>query len=210
MPAPTKESRLPELRLSDITRSGPARRLASLRAPDFSKMERPDFSKIELPDFSKFERPNLEMPDIDLPKIDFAHIDVQKAVVGAAVSAGLVRKRRRRWPLLLGGAIIVGLIGRALMSSSAARERLAQGAQWAKQRIADMREDREPIDAVAFTAAPTKPIDDGGFVGGPSDDPWASKTADDDYPEGLGSPDPTDANGNRVPVFKDADTAARR
>jgi hypothetical protein len=193
MPAPTKESR-PELRLPEMSRSGIADRLSALRAPDLSKIE----------------RPNIDMREIDLPKIDFPHIDVPKAIVGAATTAGLVRERRRRWPYLLGGAVIVGLIGRAVMNSTAMRERLAQGAQWARERIADMREDGEPIDAAAFTAAPTAPIDDGGFAGGTTDDPWVSKSTDDDYPEGLGAPDKKHAAGDRIPVFKEVDSPAAR
>lgn len=194
MRAPTRESRLPEPRLPEMSRAGIADRLAALRAPDLSKIE----------------RPNVILPDIDLPKIDFPHIDVSKAIVGAATSAGLVRRPRRRWPYLLGGAVIVGLIGRAVMNSSAIREHLAQGARWTRERIADMREHREPLEAVAFTAAPTAPIDDGGFAEGASThDAW-SKPANDDYPEGLGAPDPTDAARDRIPVFKEVDSPAGR
>ena len=194
MRAPTRESRLPEPRLPEMSRAGIADRLAALRPPDLSKIE----------------RPNVILQDIDLPKIDFPHIDVSKAIVGAATSAGLVRRPRRRWPYLLGGAVIVGLIGRAVMNSSAIRERLAQGARWTRERIADMREDREPLEAVAFTAAPTAPIDDGGFAEGASThDAW-SKPANDDYPEGLGAPDPTDAARDQIPVFKEVDSPAGR
>jgi hypothetical protein len=194
MRAPTRESRLPEPRLPEMSRAGIADRLAALRPPDLSKIE----------------RPNVNLQDIDLPKIDFPHIDVSKAIVDAATSAGLVRRPRRRWPYLLGGAVIVGLIGRAVMNSSAIRERLAQGARWTRERIADMREDREPLEAVAFTAAPTAPIDDGGFAEGASThDAWA-KPANDDYPEGLGAPDPTDAARDQIPVFKEVDSPAGR
>lgn len=194
MRLPTRESPLPEPRLPEKSRAGIADRLAALRAPDLSKIE----------------RPNVSLQDIDLPKIDFPHIDLSKAIVGAATSAGLVRRRRRRWPYLLGGAVIVGLIGRAVMNSSAIRERLAQGARWTRERIADMREDREPLEAVAFTAAPTAPIDDGGFAEGASThDPW-SKPANDDYPKGLGAPDPTDAARDQIPVFKEVDSPAGR
>ena len=215
MPA-TKESRRSEFRLPEMSRDGIVQRLTALRAPDFSKMERPniDFSKIERPniDLSKMERPNIDLKDIDLPKIDFPHIDVSradvsKAIVGAAASAGLVRRRRRRWPYLLGGAVVVGLIGRAIMNSAAARERITQGTQWARDRVAEMRDDHEPIDAVAFTSAPTKPIDDGGFLGG-ADDAW-SQPANDDYPKGLGTPDKKDTAAG-IPVFKETESPAGR
>jgi hypothetical protein len=214
MRAPTKES-LSEFRRPEIRRDGIAQRLAGLRAPDLSKIERPNIDMQDI-DLSKIDLSKIDLSKVDLPKIDFPHIDVSKsdvskAIVGAAASAGLVRRRPRRWPYLLGGAVIVGLIGRAVMNSAATRERLAQGAQWARERIAEMREDREPIDDVAFTAAPTRPIDDGGFAGGSADDPWASKSsADGDYPEGLGAPDKKDSAGDRIPVFKEAESSAQR
>jgi hypothetical protein len=209
MRAPTKESPS-ELRRPEIRRDRIAQRLAGLRAPDLSKIERPNIDMQDI-DLSKIDLSKIDLPKIDFPHIDVSKSDVSKAIVGVATTAGLVRPRRRRWPYLLGGAVIVGLIGRAVMNSAAARERLTQGAQWARERIAEMREDREPVDEVAFTAAPTAPIDDGGFAGGSTDDPWASKSAaDDDYPEGLGAPDKKDTAGDRIPVFKEVDSPAVR
>ena len=163
----TKESRLPELRLPEISRDSIVRGLSEMRAPDLSKME----------------RPNIEMPD--LSKIDFPRIDVGKAVTGAAVAVGLVRPSRRRWPYVLGVAIIVGLTAWALSRSTAVRERLDSAARTARERMDEMREDREFEEAVAFTAAETAPIDDGAFgdVASALDD--AGVTAND-YPEGLG------------------------
>ena len=184
MQAPTRASRLPEFRLSEISREGVADRIAALRATDLSKIE----------------RPNIEMPTIDLPKIDFPHIDVAKAVVDTATSAGLIRRRRRRLPYLLGGAAVVVAIGQVVMHWSAIRERLIQGGRWARERMAEMRSDQEDIEPVAFTAAPTAPIDRGLFEEG---DAHASS---DDYPEGLGA----DAPANGVPVFKDVDSPVRR
>ena len=165
----TKESRLPELRLPEISRDSIVRGLSEMRAPDLSKME----------------RPNVEMPDIDLSKIDFPRIDVGKAVTGAAVAIGLVRPRPRRWPYVLGVALIVGLTAWALTRSTAVRERLDRAARTARERMDEMREEREFEDAVAFTAAETAPLDDGAFadVAGALDD--AGVTAKD-YPEGLG------------------------
>ncbi len=166
MPMSTKESRLPVLRLPEISREAIVRGLSELRAPDFSKME----------------RPTVEMPDIS--KIDFPRIDVGKAVNDAAVSVGLVRPSRRRWPFVLGAAIIAGLTAWALMHSTAVRERLDRAARTARERIDEMREDEE-LDTVAFTAAATAPIENGVYadVAGALDD--AGVTAND-YPEGLG------------------------
>jgi hypothetical protein len=166
----TKESRLPELRLPEISRDSIARGLSEMRAPDFSKME----------------RPNIEMPDIDLSKVDFPRIDVGKAVTDAAVAVGLVRPSRRRWPYLLGAAVIAGLTAWALMHSTAVRDRLDRAARSARERMDEMREDEElELDPVAFTAAETHPIEDGAFadVAGALDDAGVNAN---DYPEGLG------------------------
>ncbi len=164
----TKQSRLPELRLPEISRDSIFRGLSEMRAPDLSKME----------------RPNIEMPDIDLSKIDFPRIDVGKAVNDAAIAVGIASPSRRRWPYLLGVAVIAGLTGWALMHSTAIRDRLDRAARTARERIDEMREDEE-FETVAFSAAATAPIKNGAYadVAGALDD--AGVTAND-YPEGLG------------------------
>ncbi len=169
MSTTTKESRLPELRLPEISRDSIIRGLSEMRAPDLSKME----------------RPKVEMPDMDLSKIDFPRIDVGKAVTDAAVAVGLVRPSRPRWPFVLGAAVIAGLTAWALMQSTTVRDRLDRVARTARERIDEMREDREVTDAVAFTAAETAPIDDMAFddVAGALDDAGVNAN---DYPEGLG------------------------
>ena len=132
------------------------------------------------------ERPNIEMPDIDLSKIDFPRIDVGKAVNDAAIAVGIARPHPRRWPYLLGIAVIAGLTGWALMHSTAIRDRLDRAARTARERIDEMREDEEfDTDAVAFTAAATAPIgnDAYGDVAGALDDAGVNAN---DYPEGLG------------------------
>ena len=163
----TKESRLPELRLPEISRDAIVRGLSELHAPDFSKME----------------RPTVEMPDIS--KIDFPRIDVGKAVTSAAVAVGLVRPSRRRWPFLLGAAIIAGLTAWALMHSTAVRERLDRAARSARERMDEMREDRDAMEVMAFTAAETAPTETGVYadVARALDDAGVSAN---DYPEGLG------------------------
>lgn len=168
MTASTKQSRLPELRLPEISRDSIVRGLSEMRGPDLSKME----------------RPNIEMPDIDLSKVDFPRIDVGKAVNDAAIAVGIVRPSRRRWPFLLGVAVIAGLTGWALMHSTAIRDRLDRAARTARERIDEMREDEE-FDTVAFTAAATAPIESDAFgdVAGALDDAGVNAN---DYPEGLG------------------------
>lgn len=188
MHTPTRESRLPELRLPEISREGIARGLSEIHAPDLSKIE----------------RPNIEMPDIDLSRIDFPRIDIAKAVVGAASAVGLVRPRRprrSRWLFVLGAGIIVGLTGWALMNLTAIRERLDRAALRARGLIDEMRAEREGMDPVAFTAAATAPIDPGPYA--------EAESAANDYPEGLGAAtDKTDAAGDGIPAFEEADAPA--
>jgi hypothetical protein len=168
----TRESRLPELRLPEISREGISRGLSEMRGPDLSKLE----------------RPNLQMPDIDMPKIDLPKIDIGKAVNDAAIAVGLARPQRRRWPFVLGGAIVLGLTAWALMQSTAFRQWLDNMVGMARERM-DPGEDID--DPVAFTAAETAPIDAGPYasngemdVAGAFDAAGASAN---DYPEGLGA-----------------------
>jgi hypothetical protein len=176
----TKESRLPELRLPEISREGIARGLSDMHAPEMPKLE----------------RPNIEMPDIDVSMSDFTK-SVGKAVTGAAVAVGLVRRPSRpRWPFLVGAAVIAGLTAWALMHSTTFRDRLDRAARTARVRMDEMREAREThddmdeMDTVAFTAAETMPIDDSFLENGKADVAGALDAADataNDYPEGLGA-----------------------
>ena len=40
----------------------------------------------------------IKLPELNLPEIEIPKIDVGKAVLGAATAAGLVERRRSRWP----------------------------------------------------------------------------------------------------------------
>lgn len=170
MKTPVKESRIPELRLPDISREGIARSLSEIHAPDLSKIERP---KIDMSDF------------------DLSRTGVGKAVVGAATAAGLMHKPRSRWPYLLGGAIVVGLVGVAYMNAQAIRDGLTRVKTSVSDWATRMTARREPSDPVAFTAAETAPIDHG--LAFPGADPLTP-----DYPEGLGAPTDKGASSNGI------------
>jgi hypothetical protein len=195
MSTTTRESRRPELRLPEISREGIARGLSEIHVPDLSKME----------------RPTIEMPDIDVSMSDFTR-NVGKAVTSAAVAVGLVRPPRPRWPFLLGGAIIVGLAGWALMHSTAFREWLDRVTGIARVRIDEMREERDDMDAVAFTAAETMPIEPGPYAENGSADVAgaldAAGVSANDYPEGLGATtDMMNGAAEGIPAFEVADEA---
>jgi hypothetical protein len=133
----TKESPVKALRLPEISRNAIARGL----------------SEIQVPDLSKIERPNIEMPDLDLSKVELPRVDVGKAVAGAAVAMGLARPNRRRWPFLVGAAVIAGLTAWALMRSDSIRERVDRASRMARQRIDEMREAASPSNGPYDVAA---------------------------------------------------------
>lgn len=191
MSTATKESRLPELHLPEISREGIARGL----------------SEIHVPDLSKLERPNIEMPD--LSKNDLAR-SVSKAITHAGVAVGLIRPPRPRWPFVVAGAIVAGLGAWALMHSTAFRARLDRAMGGAHVRLDEMREAHQDLEPVAFTAAETAPIEPGPYLeNGSSDVAGAFDAADavpNDYPEGLGATtDQLDAALDGSPIFEKAD-----
>lgn len=184
MSTTTKETRLPELHLPEITREGIARGL----------------SEIHVPDLSKIERPNIEMPDIDLSAIDLRRRNVGKAVTSAAQSLGLVRQRRSRWPFVVAAAIVAGLTAWALMHSTTFRDRLDRAARMARVRIDEMQQAHEDLDDVAGTAPH--------LVNGSADIAGALDAADataNDYPKGLAeTTDLMAAAGEGIPAFEAA------
>jgi hypothetical protein len=114
---PVKESRLPELRLPELSRDDIIRSLSEIRRPDV------DLS-------------NLEWPKVDLSRIEFTREDLDKAILGVTAAARLVRPaaRSRRLPLAFGFVALAGLATFALISRPAVRDRLARTAHEARRR----------------------------------------------------------------------------
>jgi hypothetical protein len=120
MPAPVKESRLPELRLPRI---------------DPDQIVRA-FSEIKLPEF-RAAAP--EVPKIEPPTADA----VKKAIDDAAVRVGLRQPRRSsRLALFAGIAIVAGLLVYALTRPSV-RGQVDRSTRKARERIDEMRRQRE-------------------------------------------------------------------
>ncbi len=174
---PVKEVRLPELHLPEIKRDEIVRSLSEIHLPDL--------------DLSKLDGPKIDIPEaiskIEWPKIDLSSVDVGKAVAGAAAAAHIGRRTHRpRWPLAVGGLIVAGLAGWAILSNEALRVRLAHGARSIRERIAALRSnwhDGRKIDRdhpIAFSAAETAPIETSPFT----DNTTVDATG---YPAGLGS-----------------------
>ena len=153
-------------------RSDTDMKLKDLELPkmDLSKL---DLSKLELPkvDLSKVEIPKLERPTPD---------ELGKAVAAAATTIGLAKARPRRWPYLVAAGLVIATAGWVAMNWSMIRARLDRLAAKANERMTSVQGEEAWDDAVAFTAAETKPID-------PSlDEVVATGTTLDDYPAGLG------------------------
>jgi len=174
---PTKESRLPELHLPEISRDDIMRSLSE-RMPDV--------------DLSKVERPKFEMPDIDLGK----------AMAGAAAAAHIGRRSRSRWPFAVGGLIIAGVATAAVLSNETVRAKIAGAFDALRERVAAMRStgyedlDIDRDDPIAFDAAETAPITETSPY---SDDPLETAP----YPSGLGS----NGHEDGIPAFEESSTS---
>ncbi len=179
----TKESRLPELHLPEISRDDIMRTLSD-RMPD-----------VDLPDsVTKRDWPKFEMPDVDLGK----------AVAGAAAAAHIGRRSRSRWPIAVGGLIVAGVATAAILSNETIRTKIANALDALRERFAEMRSsgyddlDIDQDDPIAFDAADTAPITELSPY-----DEGTPETAP--YPSGLGS----NGHENAIPAFEESSTTTR-
>ncbi len=174
---PVKEVRLSELHLPEIKRDDIVRSLSEIHLPDL--------------DLSRLERPRIDLPEavsgFEWPKIDLSSVDVGKAVAGAAAAAHIGRRAHRpRWPLAVGGLLVAGLAGWAILSNETLRAQLARWARAIRERISALRSsrpDRHEIDRDppgARSAAETAPIQASPFT----DSTTVDATG---YPVGLDS-----------------------
>ena len=162
---PTMEGRIPELKLPEISRDEIVR--------SFSEVRRPDI-----------DLPSIEWPKVDLSKIDVTREDVDKAILGVATAARLVRPAMRssRLPIAIGAIVVAALATVAILSRPAVRERLAIAAREAQRRVEDARN----------RAATLEVEDDPAFEGATPDaiaipiDPDAFATEQVDIAKALG------------------------
>jgi len=148
------ERRLPELRLPKLERDEIMRAMSGVRLPDM-RVPDVDISKV---DVTKIDRPKIELPEFDLPRID-----VRQAIDDAAVRVGIRQRRRSRWPLVAGFAIVVGLIAYAL-SRPMFRVQVERTARVARRRIDEMREAREAVTIDPMDVGPAET--DAAWTGG--------------------------------------------
>ena len=148
-------------------------RLSEIQLPADIKL-----SDIELPkvDLSKVELPRVDLSKVELPTTD----DVGKALAGAAAAVGLVKQRPRRWPYIVGAAITLAAVGFVAMNWSKIRDWWDRARYRATQRMDAIQGEDEWDEAVAFTAAETRPLESSIDAVGPMGSTL------DDYPPGLG------------------------
>ncbi len=117
-----KEGRLPELHLPEVSREDIVRTFSEIRRPDL-------------------DLPAVEWPKVDLSRIEWSREDLDKAVLGIATAARIVRPavRSRRLPLALGFLAVAGLATFAILSRPSVRERLARAAGEARRRAVEAR-----------------------------------------------------------------------
>ncbi len=122
---PVKEGRLAELRLPEISREDIIR--------SFSEIKRPDFSDIKLPDI---DLSGVEWPKVDLSRIEWTREDLDRAILGIATAARIVRPavRSRRLPLTVALVAVASLATFAVLSRPSVRQRLARAAGEARRR----------------------------------------------------------------------------
>lgn len=175
------ELRLPEMTRDDITRAiGDARKDVSLDRVDLSRLDprRVDLGEVRLPRGA--------MPTIDLSKVELPRIEVPKALVDAGVAAGLVKRRRSRWPYVIGLLFGLALLGAALSQLPIVRERME--AMRRRRAAEGMYGAGAPLDdgPRAFDAAVAVPIEPSAYAdsapdtGSPYDGPA-------DLPDGFGA-----------------------
>lgn len=148
------EVRLPELRLPEMSRDEIVRALSEARpSVDLTRL---DPRRNDLPDLPRIDGPRidltrLDLPQIDLPQIDLAKVDIPKAIAAAAQTAGLIRKPRARWPIVIGVLVAVAVAGAVVLTSPRVKPRLAEAARRWRERM-EARRDETAIDATERTA----------------------------------------------------------
>lgn len=160
-----KDLRIPELRLPEMSRDDIAKALGEARKEIVEVRK----------DLNEFRR-EFEMPRVDLTKVDLSGVELPRMDVGkmsdsarksarqAAERAGIVAKRRSRLPFVILGIVTFGLVAWA-MSSPSLKARMREGAERARQRMAERRsawdldDDTRSFDVGSTTTSPfSEPI----------------------------------------------------
>lgn len=208
-----KEVRLPELHLPEIRRDEIVRSLSGMRLPEV--------------DLAKARRASIKIPAIRLSSSDVGRL----LAVGAAVMrlvrpapsrtswltgrfgrrsrspvARIVQQRRRRsrWPIALGGIVVVVLAALAILRRPAVRQRIDEAARDARARIDDLRNDNRAMEVHAPVALASSDLTAGEIEGvaTPTEDagPVAGTS---EHPDELGT---SAGDTNDAPAFEETGT----
>jgi hypothetical protein len=203
-----RDIRLPELRLPEMSRDDIAKALGEARKE--LREVRKDLQAFR----REFEMPRVELTAVEMPTVDVAKVadgakqgakqvadgardgakQVAKDARKAAESAGLVKPQNRlpRIPFFLAGLVTLGLVSWALVNSPSVKARLREGAQKARERMAERRtawdldDDTRAFDAAKPAGVAASPYNDA--LETPSS-PFSEPPTP--LPEGLGTDDPT-------------------
>jgi hypothetical protein len=183
---------LPELHLPHMDKDEIAKSLSDVRLSDM-KVKDIDLSKIERP---RVEMP--EMPDIDLP----SSADVRRAVEDVAIRVGLRPRRQSPLRFLAGLAIIAGLTA-FVVTRPMVRSQLERSAQKARERIDEMRREREARNLTIDPSDIAVPVSPGAWS-----DPDVTATFDVTQDSGAQA-DPYRSNGDDIPAFEESESTSR-
>lgn len=169
------EVRLPELHLPEMSRDEIVRALSEARPTldltrlDPRRSDGPDVPKLDVP---RIDIPRIDLAKVELPQLDLARIDLPKAIAAAAQTAGLFRKPRARWPIVIGVLVAVVVAGAVVLTSPRVKPRLAEAARRWRERM-ESRRDETAIDAMERTAreAVAVPVEPTAFDDTPSPAP---------------------------------------
>ncbi len=201
-----RDFRFPELRLPEMSRDDIAKALGEARK------ELREVRK-DLEDFRRdFEMPRVDVTSVEMPRVDIDKVadgarqgakqvadsakqtakdaskQVAKGAREAAESAGLVKRRVPRMPFVLAGIVTLGLVTWALINTPGVKVRLRDGAQRARERMAERRTAWDlDDDTRAFDAAKTAGVKPSTYSDSidSADSPFTEPPAP--LPEGLGT-----------------------
>jgi len=166
MPDPAvKDARPAVLRLPEMGRRQIMHALTGIHLPDITKI---DVTRIELPKAAQDQiaKSRADIARIDIPKA-VSEMDLPKAVSGPLIAAGIVKPKPRRWPYLLVGLVVAGIVATFLAKQASSRMRLERASRERVDAIAEGEEDAT-FDPLASNGMPHEeiavPIQPGAYV----------------------------------------------
>ena len=172
MPEPTVKSARPAvLRLPEMGRQQIMRALSEIHLPDID-LTKIDLTHIELPKAAQDQiaKSRADIAKIDLPKA-VSEIELPKAVSGPLIAAGIVKAPKpRRWPYMLVGVIVAGIVATFIVKQASSRMRLSEIEKASRERVDDIAtgEEDTTFDPLASNGMPHEeigvPIEPGAYA----------------------------------------------